>query len=454
MAIEAAGIKFGDIDARHEILARDPSKRRLFLDAFFVPDEQQLNDMRLGEKFIIIGPKGCGKTAYLRFLHHSLDENKNSKSKFILFRDDVTSQDREKILPNSKLRLYDNGDDDENSEFVDCVASWQLFIHREIAEILSRSAMCAKTSDVINYIGIIERFFANNQGAKFRGLLSRIKKGRAKLGPAGMELEAEFVDQEGNVDISEMVRYCNGVVSNLHFDSELKDSRINIFFDEINISFVSGSDFKRNAILIRDLVSACGIMNTIFAERNLPIYIYTAIRSDVVDSVEGSVRELKKWVDDKGVYLDWYTSGIDYKDQPIIQLLKKRIQANEKSLDPTFSKEIILENYFEKKISDRPIADFLIFESWARPRDLVRLLGEAAKFVSKGSKFNANSFQKSKSTYSLGSWEEKKDELNSKYAQGDIDNIKRILTGFKVNFTLPAFFFSFLLLDFIVLSDG
>ena len=177
-------------------------------------------------------------------------------------------------------------------------------------------------------------------------------------------------------------------------------------------------------------------MNSIFAENGIPIFVYTALRSDVVDSVESSVRELRKWIDDKAVNLNWYLPSTDYSSQPIIEVLKKRILANERNADPKFSKDIKLEDYFESKIGSRRASDFIIFESWARPRDLVRLLGSAAKYVPKGGKFNSDSFFKSRSEYSKGSWEEKRDELNSKYAQAEIECIKRIFTGFQNTFTL------------------
>jgi energy-coupling factor transporter ATP-binding protein EcfA2 len=440
MALEVSDIRFGDIDARHEILSRDPVKRRLFLDSFSVPDQHQLKEILSGEKYLLVGPKGSGKTAYLRYIHHHLNETQGSLSRFIIFRDEVTSQERQKLSALANFRFYDSAEmTSEDEQLQDCVSAWQLFIHREIATLLSRSNdICAKGNDELNYISLLEKFFSNFRTSKFKQFLRRITKGRMKIGGLGSELEveAEFIDTHGNIDVSEFVRYCNSIVSRLDFNSEKIDPRINIFFDELNISFVSGADFKKNAVLIRDLVSACGILNTLFGENNIPIYVYTAIRSEVVDSVESSVRELRKWVDDKAVHLNWYIPGENYQSQPIIELLKKRLEANEKAANPKFSKEIKLEEYFEKRINGRPVADFLIFESWARPRDLVRLLCSAAKFVSKGAKFNSDCFHKSKSDYSHGSWEEKRDELNSKYSQADIDNIKRVLTGFQTTFTL------------------
>lgn len=443
MTIEIADIKFGNIDARHEILARDPAKRRLFLDAFCVPECSQFDELLKGEKYLLVGPKGSGKTAYLRYLHHHLNERPDNLSRFIIFRDEVTSQDREKLSTLASFRLYDSAElSAEDEAVLDCVSAWQLFIHREIATIISRSSdFCAKTNEVIHYTQLLERFFSNFKTSKFKQFLKKVTKGRIKIGGLGSELEveADFVDVHGNIDVSEFVRYCNSIVCSLDFNSELVEPRINIFFDELNISFVTGAEFKKNAVLIRDLVSACGIMNTMFAEYNIPIFIYTAIRSEVVDSVESSVRELRKWVDDKAVEINWYSHGKDYRDQPLIDLLKKRIEANEKLANPKFSKEIVLEDYFEAPISGYPIDRFILFESWARPRDLVRLLGAAAKFVGKAKKFDSDSFFKSKPDYSRGSWEEKRDELNSKYAQAEIDSIKKTLTGFQVQFTLSQF---------------
>ena len=440
MTVAIADIKFGNIDARHEILSRDPANRRLFLDAFFVPDNFELDSLLKGDKFVIVGQKGSGKTAYLRFIQHKLNEKEHSDSRFIIFRDEITQQDRDKISTLASFRFYEEASLGTKDEYIsDCTSAWQLFIHREIATLLARNhGVCAMTPDVTNYVALLDRFFSSFKTSKFKQFLQRIAKGRVKLAGLGnsLEVEADFTDSHGNIDVSEFVRFCNGVVAGLDFDAEREGARLNIFFDELNISFVSGQDFKKNAVLIRDLVAACGISNSLFAENQLPIYVYTAIRSEVVDSIESSVRELRKWIDDKAVVLSWMLPSVDYKDQPIIKLLERRILANELSIEPNRHKEISLSTYFSDPIFGRPFSDYIIFESWARPRDLVRLLGSAAKYVPKGEKFNSDAFHKARSEYSKGSWEEKRDELNSKYAQAEIDSIKRTLTGFQTTFTL------------------
>lgn len=443
--IKASDLVFGDIDARHEILARDETKRNLFLDSFVLPRSLLEADLISGEKFLIHGPKGSGKTAFLRHPHHTLDKNDHSYSRFIVFRDDVTPQDRQKITELSQFRVYENHDDEQNGdELADCLSAWQLFIHREIASVIQRSNdLCAKTNDVKNYIKLMNSVFAQYKTSGFKKILQSVTKGRIKLQAfnQGIEAEAEFIDKHGNIDVSEFVRYCNEVIASLDFNSLLKNPRINIFFDELNISFVSGVEFRRNAVLIRDLVAACGVINARCSENGIPIYVYTAIRSEVADSVEGSVRELKKWIDDKSVNMDWIVPHADYQNQPLIDLLKKRIAANEKrilalnSLPPY----VTLEKYFEMKIGNFTLFEYLTFETWGRPRDLVRMLSAASKVLQGDEKFGESSFFRSRGNYSKSCWLEKQDELNAKYSQTMIATITRLLSGFSATFSRGEF---------------
>lgn len=291
--------------------------------------------------------------------------------------------------------------------------------------------LCAKTSDVLDYIKLLNSFFSQFKTSSFKAMLQRITRGRIKIDALGhgLEAEAEFIDRHGNVDVSEFVRYCDGVATNLDFNSLLNSPRINIFFDEVNINYVTGGDFRRNAILIRDLVSACGTMNLKFSESSIPIYIYTAIRSEVADAVESSVRELQKWIDDQGVFISWIIPGEKYESQPIIDLVRRRLAANEKRLNDLkdLPKEISLLDYFHPKVKDTPFEAYLLFETWGRPRDIVRLLNFAAKYVEHGGRFGTSSFAKAAREYSRSCWDEKKDELNSKYSQSMIDTIKRLL---------------------------
>lgn len=434
-------IKFGDIDARSEILARDIGRRQLFLDSFYVPSTVPISELISGDKFLIVGPKGSGKTAFLRYMQHTLSVKTEGASRFIVFRDDVTAQDRDKLASMSQFRVYDNPTVEPTEEqWADCLSAWQIFIHREIVEAIeSTPGLCAITPDIGNYIKIVRAFFSNFKTSGFKSMLQKITKGKVKIGAfgQGLEAEAEFVDKHGNLDVSEFARYCDACLRKLYFDETRADARINIFFDEVNITFVSGATFKRDAILIRDLIAACGKMNSFFAENKISIFIYTALRSEVVDSVEGSVRELQKWVDDWAVQIDWVLPSGDYDKQPIVELLRRRITANIKRLKGANEEvgKVDIYDYFESKIAGHSAAAFIVFETWGRPRDLVRMLTLAARHVGREDKFTSSAFEASFTEYSRSCWEEKHDELNSKYSQSEIESIKRVLTNFSSVFS-------------------
>lgn len=438
--MEISKIEFGSIDARNEIITRSESKKKLFLDSFVLPPSFKFSELLDGEKYLICGPKGSGKTAFLRYLHSSVTTSDADLSRFIVFRDEVTGQQADKLFALSRLRVYDGDEASEEVEYSDCMSAWQLFIHREIAFVISRNGdKIAKTNDVKTYIQILNSVFTQFKTSAFKKMLQSINRGKIKVNAfvGTIEAEVEFIDRHGNLDVAEFVRFCNAVTYDLDFSSELHNPRINIFFDELNINFVSGKEFKRNAVLIRDLVAACGSMNLKFAENNVPIYIYTAIRTEVVDSIESNVRELRKWIDDKAVHLDWIRNGIDYSEQPIMQLLQRRIAANEKRENSSgeVPKNVDLTLYFERDVRGYPFHNFLIFETWGRPRDIVRLLTLASQYVEKGKKFSTRAFELCTNEYSRGCWEEKKDELNTKYSQSMIESIRKLLMGLKTRFT-------------------
>ena len=70
-------LRFGDTDARSEILSRDVTKKEFFIDSFYVPAKLKVDDFIKGRKYFISGQKGTGKTALLRYINEQLDTQNN-----------------------------------------------------------------------------------------------------------------------------------------------------------------------------------------------------------------------------------------------------------------------------------------------------------------------------------------------------------------------------------------
>lgn len=122
-----------------------------------------------------------------------------------------------------------------------------------------------------------------------------------------------------------------------------------------------------------------------------------------------------------------------------MRLLKRRIFANNKAAGISIDDKDIISVYFDRTIVGLKPEAYLIYHSWCRPRDIIRFLNYAAEVVPKGGKFSGQSFSAAFSKYSASCWEEKRDELNTKYSQAEIDSIRKIISGFKKIFHFSDF---------------
>lgn len=89
-------INFGDVDAKNEILKNSRAGDRTFFESYSIPERIDLVKYLSGEKYFILGLKGTGKTALLRFLHDKV-VGEGKYSELILFKTHITEEDRQKL---------------------------------------------------------------------------------------------------------------------------------------------------------------------------------------------------------------------------------------------------------------------------------------------------------------------------------------------------------------------
>jgi Cdc6-like AAA superfamily ATPase len=83
-------LHFGEIDASIELKFGNET---YFLDAFSVPHDLNKSAFIHGSKFFILGLKGTGKTALMRYLSREFVST-NRHTKFIIFKHDVSEDER------------------------------------------------------------------------------------------------------------------------------------------------------------------------------------------------------------------------------------------------------------------------------------------------------------------------------------------------------------------------
>ncbi len=115
-------LRFGNIDARYEVLTRDSRTLDHFRESFVTPTGMPLEEFIKGTRFFVHGMKGAGKTAFLRYIQLKMDEDQ-CLTKFISFASEISDSERERIFKDSQIKIYEQ----KNIEVsIECVNMWIL----------------------------------------------------------------------------------------------------------------------------------------------------------------------------------------------------------------------------------------------------------------------------------------------------------------------------------------
>ena len=148
--------------------------------------------------------------------------------------------------------------------------------------------------------------------------------------------------------------------------------------------------------------------------------------------------EINKPIHDFGIQISWRQSGGDIKDHPLLQMLKKRIEYSERN-NRIESTTDIWSRYFVKELYNKSIYNFIINQTWNKPRDVIRLFTIIQKQYGERCFIDQELFDGVKQQYSTESWEELVEALNAQYSDIEIEGIRHLLTGISVPFTKNDF---------------
>ena len=425
---------FGNTDARSEILNRDVKKKEFFIESFYVPAKLRVDDFIEGNKYFIFGPKGTGKTALLRYINEKLNPENNLTS-FVVFKEEISEDDKICMFAKN-VALYDSPKHKET----DLLNVWRCFLHREIVRLLEANPTFYLSSTAAEYIRLVKAIHGQSDKGLFKAILEVLKAGKIGVrvaGVGGVDAQLDLRDPtfDAKLTTTEFIRRLDNELANIKFKP---NKRLYIFVDEINLAFSSTAQHERDSILIRDLIVAVAKSNEVFLQKNLNIFVLAAIRSEILAAVDTAGREIGKPLRDFGHRLDWYVER-DIDKHPIIELVESKLRTNLAILDPKSprgAKARLWDRFFDKKIYKSDSRKFVVRNTWGRPRDIVNLLSNAAEHSPNKEKFDTYAFQNSFSSFSETCWKERAQELNVFYSGAEVDTIKRVLQGFKREFTL------------------
>ncbi|WP_146553784.1 P-loop ATPase, Sll1717 family [Rummeliibacillus sp. SL167] len=418
-----------------------------FIKTFIVPQNINLDSLLKGNHCFISGYKGTGKTALLFYLDNLIRENDSSAcSSLIFFKEEFAELKKEEFDKFSKRGLSSITIDKDtllkNSEF-EYIWRW-LFFKRIVA-------------DNEEFNGGL--FVDNEEWSDFVKIVSKIKGPvniKKSVIPNRVKLAIPYTDSTGTsiapemeVDLSRDSKENNySSFIKLVDDAEVALSKVtktdipyHIFVDELEAYYGDQEVFKRDLYLIRDLIFTVKRFNTIFSSSNLSnIKIICSIRSEIVNAISRFIvtKELNKVISGFEIPLKWNYNNTNSFSHPIMQILLRRIAISESEDDDRYrsDKEIIAQ-WFPETIHDIEPSNYVLNNSWHKPRDIVRFIISAQNSINSDStSFSQAVFSSLHKQYSIDSLNEIREEMRALYTSEQIEEIINVFTGFKSVFSV------------------
>ncbi len=416
-------ISFGDVDAKNEILKQKRSGERNFFLSYSVPQRIDTGEYLNGKKHFILGLKGTGKTALLRYLHDKVSAD-GSLSELLLFKSHVTEEDRQKLSKGAGFQIV--GTNDVPTFIQDFKEPWKWFIYQKLAAKLEAAGVASSNAQKLYKL---TRVTENRITSTLGSLFSKISAGSLSFSGEALGVAVELgIDIDPSKDISEVSissvnRACSALLSKIELDTP-----IYLFFDELELFHQTSEQFDRDRRIIRDLVAAISHINSDSAEYDRKIFIVSSLRTEVLHSVLELGHEIGRDVDDYGDKLDW-SDAKDSPQHPLLNLIAKKIAVSSNA-----SESEVWTRFFPDKINNQDYHRFLLNSSYYRPRDIVRLLRVARDYDRNVAAFTTAHFDQTSTEYSKQTWLEITEELLASYSPAQIAALQRVFLGFNTHF--------------------
>lgn len=428
-------IYLGSIDAKNELLADSPDERVRFTASFVVPPNLTIEEFVNREKYYVLGLKGTGKTALLRYIAIRLEEIERAYSSFVLFKSEIDEDTRMEFGKTARL-LFATANP-ESFEGTDFEAIWRWFIYRKIVEAVATngSSPFQQNARWDEFKALVRSEAMKSQPTGLMRLVPKITKGQIELSKdPKLALDLEWNSKgTARMKFVDLVRKADAIFADL----QPSDDRLNLFFDELELSYSADSQYDRDVRMLRDLIVSIEKINGVSKAKGFALCLYAAIRSEVLSAVASLGKEINKPLSDFGTEILWNRPGHDASRQPLIYIIEQRLSSarGEHHMKPLKSSELWA-TYFPVQIEKMAPQRYILHQTWYRPRDVVRLLRAAQEQFPDEISFTAHVFENIRKKYSTACWVEATEELKTRYSSIGIDGVKKLLYGIRPPVTM------------------
>lgn len=454
--IKIKDMEFGSVDANNEF---GTIGTELFRSLFCVFPGFNLERVLNGRIRFICGDKGTGKTMLLRYAETAAREQ-GCATAFVKYRRDITALDRSDMARAGSISACTrnsegdsgrgNTDDvvvTDSSETkkgysIDYTAGWKLYLIKLIVSLCRKFQLPFFNEDSDNWNQLIEllnQAYGELDSPGSQRLLPEIQKGQAKLKTKHTEMGVKFkvrnAPTEERVPLARLAQHVQDLFSSL---TVVRTSLpLYIFIDEIELSNKNTKQYDREARFIGDLIRAVDELDDLTRDRQIPVRIIMALRNQVIEAAGNVGYEINKAIEDYGTQVDWRRRTGDGAENPLLEILERRIVCNLPEDDQR--RHDVWGAFFPPTVREVPIKRYILNQTWSKPRDIVRLLKTLQDSCGEASRFEERLFISVRQEYSKRSWGEIKEELSTRYQSDFIDGIERVLNGLPRYFELGDF---------------
>ena len=418
-----------------------------FIKTFVVPSNFDIERLVDKNDCFITGYKGTGKTALLFYLDDYIrNKDSSSCSSFIFFKEEFTDAKKTELEYMSHRILSSISINDttmvSTSDF-EYIWRW-LFFKRIISDNDDfNGGLFVDDKNWNNFCKLMSRIKAPSN-IKKTIIPPKIKLSMPCKDPISQveiapEIEVDFQNNKSDIAYNQFITIIDEA-EQMFANVERTDVPYYIFVDELEAYYGDLNIFKRDLCLIRDLIFTVKRINGLFKNISDNTKIICSVRTEIIKSISRFIvtKEMNKVISGFEVPLIWDYNNTTSFHHPIMQILLKRIAICEENIDENeISSKEIYRKWFPEQIHMIEPANYILNNSWFKPRDIVRLITSAQNSIESGSEcFSQAVFNSCQKKYSLDSLAEICEEMRALYTSEEIDVIISCFTGCRTIFSI------------------
>ncbi len=384
-------IQIGEPDANAEYFAAlRKDEAPIFLNSFLALPHFPEKSFLCGEKYIIYGQKGTGKTSVLRYLESC--SRKQYATEFLIFRksflQDIDIQDFAKtplLVDEDEIKRFKHFHHAIKRLLVLLCISKTLGAREEVTENEVNDHVLRNLIKSVadSTVGDVIRFGLDSIASIFSSLKIDLRKSTDEK----LLIEGGRLIKRGNDDLLKF------------FIRKAKAEKqcIRIYLDEIHFAYRTEDSLQQDAILVRDTILATQALNDRFAEEKLDVIIYLAVRSEYLDHPIIATADINHAVESVGFDLIWSHFPMN-KSHPLFDIAFKRFKDG---MDRALSR-----NQFFSVYMTNTDPRLFLERTWSKPRDFIRFFKCAKTMYPHRSRLNLDQSNAVWRLYAQESWKE------------------------------------------------